>query len=246
MNNSYIQSLRLKKDEIDSFEKYPYNLDVIKNLDEIFFHKNVTFILGENGSGKSTLLEALAVEYGLNPEGGSNNINFRTKETHSKLSEKIIISKGIVPKDKFFLRAESFYNVSSEIDNLQEEVGGMLGAYGGKSLHQQSHGEGFFSLFLNRFGGNGVYILDEPEAALSPQRQLAFLIRLDELVKQNSQFIIITHSPIILSYPNSKILEITENGINEVLYKDTNHYNTYKMFLDNPEYMLRKLKIKVN
>ena len=244
MNKNYIQSLRLKKEEIDSFEKYPYNLNVIKNLDEIYFHKNVTFILGENWTWKSTLLEALAIEYGLNPEWGSNNINFKTKETHSELSEKIIISKWTVPKDKFFLRAESFYNVSSKIDNLQEEVWGMLWSYWWKSLHKQSHWEWFFSLFLNRFWWNWVYILDEPEAALSPQRQLAFLIRLDELVKKNSQFIIITHSPIILSYPNSKILEITENWINEVSYKDTNHYNTYKMFLDNPEYMLKKLNIK--
>lgn len=243
MNKNYIQSLRLKKEKIDSFEKYPYNLDVIKNLDKIYFHKNVTFLLGENWTWKSTLLEALAIEYGLNPEWGSNNINFKTKETHSELSEKIIISKWTVPKDKFFLRAESFYNVSSEIDNLQEEIWWMLWAYWWKSLHKQSHWEWFFSLFLNRFWWNWVYILDEPEAALSPQRQLAFLIRLDELVKKNSQFIIITHSPIILSYPNSKILEITENWINEVSYKDTNNYNTYKMFLDNPEYMLRKLNI---
>jgi predicted ATPase len=142
------------------------------------------------------------------------------------------------------LRAESFYNVASEIDNIQEEVWWMLWAYWWKSLHSQSHGESFFSLFLNRFGWNWVYILDEPEAALSPQRQLAFLLRLDELVKQNSQFIIVTHSPIILSYPNAKIIEIWKNGFEEVLYKDTSHYNTYKMFLDNPEYMLKKMDIK--
>jgi predicted ATPase len=219
-------------------------LDIFKNLEKIDFHKNVTFILGENWSWKSTLLEALAVEYWLNPEGGSNNIVFKTAETHSELSEKIIISKWSVPNDKFFLRAESFYNLASEIDNLQQEVWWMLWAYWWKSLHQQSHWESFFSLFLNRFWANWVYILDEPEAALSPQRQLAFLIRLDELVKQNSQFIIVTHSPIILSYPNAKIIEISEYWINETLYKDTNHYNTYKMFLDNPEYMLKKLDIE--
>ena len=243
MNNNFIQSLELQKDKIESFEKYPFNLDVIRYLYKIEFHKNVTFILGENWSWKSTLLEALAIEYWLNPEWGSNNINFKTTETHSELSEKIIISKWIVPKDKFFLRTESFYNVASEIDNIQKEFWGMHWAYWWKSLHQQSHWESFFSLFLNRFWANWVYILDEPEAALSPQRQLAFLIRLDELVKQNSQFIIVTHSPIILSYPNSKIIEISENWINETLYKDTNHYNTYKMFLDNPEYMFKKLDI---
>jgi len=240
---TFIQSLELRREKIENFEKYPFNLDVIKNLEKIFFHKNVTFILWENGSWKSTLLEALAVEYWLNPEWGSHNINFKTVETHSDLSEKIILAKTAYPKDKFFLRAESFYNVSSEIDNIQKEFGWMINNYWWKSLHQQSHWEWFFSLFLNRFWWNWVYILDEPEAALSPQRQLAFLIRLDELVKQNSQFIIVTHSPIILSYPNSKILEIREDWVKEVLYKDTNHYNTYKMFLDNPEYMLSKLNI---
>jgi len=244
MNSNFIQSIELKTEKIDSFEKYPFNLDVVKNLDKINFHKNVTFILGENWSWKSTLLEALAIEYWLNPEWGSNNINFKTKETHSELSEKIIISKWKLPKDKFFLRSESFYNVASEIDNIHEKFWKMYWAYWWKSLHQQSHWESFFSLFLNRFWANWVYILDEPEAALSPQRQLAFLLRLDELVKQNSQFIIVTHSPIILSYPHSKILEISTNWINETLYKDTNHYNTYKMFLDNPEYMLKKLDIK--
>ena len=216
---SYIQSIELKREKIESFEKYPFNLDVVKNLDKINFHKNVTFILGENWSWKSTLLEALAIEYGLNPEWGSNNLNFKTKETHSELSNNIIISKIGYPKDKFFLRAESFYNVASKIDNLQEEVWWMLWAYWWKSLHQQSHWESFFSLFLNRFWENWVYILDEPEAALSPQRQLAFLIRLDELVKQNSQFIIVTHSPIILSYPNAKIIEISGIMVKSVWLK---------------------------
>ena len=187
----------------------------------------------------------MAINYWFNPEWGSKNFNFSTNNTHSKLSDKIILSKWFTrPKDGFFLRAESFYNLASNIDQIENESGWMIWAYWWKSLHEQSHWESFFSLFKNRFFWNWIYILDEPEAALSPQRQLAFLLRLDELVKQNSQFIIVTHSPIILWYPNSKIIEIWVDWFKEVLYKDTNHYNTYKMFLDNPEYMLNKLRIE--
>jgi predicted ATPase len=162
------------------------------------------------------------------------------------LSKKIILREWFTrPKDTFFLRAESFYNLASNIDKLEKESWGkMLLSYWWKSLHKQSHWESFLSLFINRFFWNWIYILDEPESALSPQNQLAFLARLDDLVKQNSQFIIVTHSPIILSYPNSKIIEITKDWFFELQYKDTNHYNLYKTFLDNPGYMLNKLNIK--
>lgn len=244
MNNSYIQSLELQRDKIESFKEYPFNLDVVKHLEKIDFHKNVTFILWENWTGKSTLIEALAIQYWFNPEWGSKNFNFATQDTHSKLSKKITISKGFTkPNDAYFLRAESFYNLATNIDELEKDWWGIIDYYGWRSLHKQSHWESFFSLFLYRFFWNWIYILDEPEAALSPEKQLAFLVRLHELVKQNSQFIIITHSPIILSYPNSKIIEITEKWINKVNYKDTKHFETYKMFLDNPEYMLKKLEI---
>lgn len=195
----------------------------------------------ENGTGKSTLLEALAIQYGFNPEWWSINFNFSTANTHSELSEKIRISKWFKrPKDNYFLRAESFYNLATNIDEIWNKI---INSYGWVSLHKQSHWESFFSLFLNRFFGNWLYILDEPEAALSPQRQLAFLVRMNELVKQKSQFIIATHSPIILSYPHAKIIEISENWFKEIDYKQTNHYNLYKSFLNNPEYMLEKLDI---
>lgn len=245
LSNNFIISLELIKDKIISTDEYPFNLPVVKYLGKIELHENVTFFIGENGTGKSTLLEALAVQYGFNPEGGSKNFNFSTQATHSLLSDVIRIAKGIKkPKDGYFLRAESFYNVATNIDQIEKEGGGMLGSYGGKSLHEQSHGESFFSLFLHRFFGNGVYILDEPEAALSPQRQLAFLVRMHELVKKNSQFIIATHSPIILSYPNSKVIQISQNGFEEISYKDSEHYSLYKNFLNNPEYMLKKLEIE--
>ncbi len=236
----YLRSFELQKEKIPRKKEYPYNLPVVRYLESIELHEKVTFLVGENGTGKSTLLEALAVGYGFNPEGGSKNFHFATRETHSPLSEALKLVKGTkLPKDNFFLRAESFYNVACNIDEI-----GWTHNYGGISLHEQSHGESFFSLFMHRFRGNGFYILDEPEAALSPQRQLAFLVRLHELVEQNSQFIIATHSPILLSYPQAKIIEISQNGFQEICYRDSEHYTLYKQFLENPEYMLGKLGIK--
>jgi predicted ATPase len=151
-----------------------------------------------------------------------------------------VITKGVkFPKDSYFLRAESFYNVASNID----EIGANL-SYGGKSLHEQSHGESFLSLFVHRLFGEGIYIFDEPESALSPQRQLSFLLRMHELVQQESQFIIATHSPIILSYPNAKIIQISKNGFEEVAYEETDCFKLYKDFLNNSKYMLSKLDIE--
>lgn len=246
-DSQYIKSIELIKDKIEKKDVYPFSLPAIKNLSQINFHPRVTFLVGENGTGKSTLLEAIAIHYGFNPEGGSKNFSFSTRNTHSKLNKYIRLAKGFrQAKDGFFLRAESYYNVATTIDILDESPSfgpPLKDSYGGKSLHEQSHGESFFSLFLHRFFGNGMYILDEPESALSPQRQLAFLVRLDELIKKNSQFIIATHSPIFLAYPNSKIIEITETGFTESKYKETEHYSLYQSFLNNPEYMLEKLGI---
>lgn len=245
ISDAFLLSFSLIKEKIQSFDEYPFHLPVVRYLDTINLHEKVTFFVGENGSGKSTLLEALAVQYGFNAEGGSKNFTFSTQPTHSALSDAIRIAKGVKkPKDGYFLRSESFYNVATNIDDLQKQDGGMYPSYGGKSLHEQSHGESFFSLFLHRFFGNGVYILDEPEAALSPQRQLAFLLRLHELVQNNSQCIIATHSPIILSYPHAKVIQISENGFEEISYKQSEHYKLYKDFLNTPEYMLKKLGIQ--
>lgn len=248
LSEKYIASFSLLKDKIKDKGIYPYNLPVVQHLNSIDLHKNVTFLVGENGTGKSTLLEAVAIQYGFNPEWGSKNFNFLTEKSHSALSENIRLSRGIKKaKDGYFLRAESFYNVASNIDQLDREDwfwAKIIDSYWWKSLHEQSHWESFFSLFLHRFWANGMYILDEPEAALSPQRQLAFLLRLDELVKQKSQFIIATHSPIVLSYPNAKIIQISKNGFEELDYKNTEHYELYKMFFDNPEQILHKLKIE--
>lgn len=193
--------------------------------------------MGENGTGKSTLLEAMAVACGFNAEGGTRNFNFSTQETHSALYRHMTVVKGVKrPKDGFFLRAESFYNVATQVDELDA-----ADFYGGKSLHHQSHGESFMSLVLNRFGGHGLYFLDEPEAALSPSRQMSLLSVVHALIKEDSQFFIATHSPILLSYPNADIYVIDETGIRLTEYEKTEHYTLTREFLNAPQRMLKYL-----
>lgn len=234
----YLRSVQLNRDKIPSFTKYPFCLSAIRNLDTLDLHPKVTFIIGENGTGKSTILEAIAVAFGFNPEGGTKNFNFTSSNTHSHLYEYFKLIKGIkIPKDGFFLRAESFYNFATNVDELERDVPGLLNSYGGQSLHQQSHGESFFAVFMNRFRGKGLYILDEPEAALSPTRQMSMITRIHDLVEQDSQFIIATHSPIIMAYPNSIIYEV-KDGLKEVKYEDTEHYNVMSSFLNNKQKML--------
>jgi len=208
------------------------------------FLSRVTFFVGENGTGKSTLLEAIAVAYGFNPEGGSKNYRFATSASHSGLWENLTLVKHRFPKDGFFLRAESFYNVASYIDELDAEPAAtapIIASYGGRSLHRQSHGESFMSLIENRFGGHGLYLLDEPEAALSPMRLFALLAEMKRLVDLDSQLIIATHSPILLAFPGAEILEFSEDGIRKIAYRDTEHYQTTLRFLENPDKMLRAI-----
>lgn len=241
----YLLDMKLMRDKVSSFNQYPFNLDAIRNLDNIEFHPKVTFIVGENGSGKSTLLEAIATAWGFNPEGGTKNFSFSTRSSHSELYKYIRLAKAFrKARDGFFLRAESFYNVATNIDELDEVPSfgpPIKDSYGGKSLHHQSHGESFFSLMQNRFGGNGLYILDEPEAALSPMRQISMLSQMDQLVKKNSQFIIATHSPILMSYPNAEILEIDGENLVKTKYEDTEHYNLSKSFLNSYQQYLNSL-----
>jgi predicted ATPase len=234
----YVTHLELVPDRIPSPETFPYTLPAIRGLTTLAFHPRVTFLVGENGSGKSTLLEAVAVAAGLNAEGGSRNFNFATRASHSPLGEWIRLWKPMTPAksyDSYFLRAESFYNVATEIDRL--EVGRI---YGG-SLHEMSHGEAFFAVFEKRFGGAGLYLLDEPEAALSPQRQLQFLTLLNDYVQAGSQFIIATHSPIIMAYRQAMIYHFDPSGIREIAYTDTEHYRITRAFLNHPQTMLDEL-----
>lgn len=247
-SNLYLNKVSLSKEIPDG--NYLKNLSVVKNLrdmDGIRFNKNVTFLVGENGVGKSTLIEGIAVAMGFNPEGGTINFNFATRASHSDLYNYLTVSRGYKKqRDGFFLRAESFYNVATNIEQLDSEEENTLGApvidsYGGVSLHQKSHGESFLALVENRFGGNGLYILDEPEAALSPMRLMRLMYCMQELVKKDSQFIISTHSPILMTFPDAEILEITEDGICSVDYKDTEHFIITKRFMDAPERMIESL-----
>jgi predicted ATPase len=241
----YLLEICLLRDKVPSFDEYPFSLPAIQKLETLEFHPAVTFIIGENGTGKSTLLEAIAIAWGFNPEGGTKNFKFSTRSSHSKLHKYIKLRKAIKrPKDGFFLRAESFFNVGTEIEKLDEEPWGgppIINSYGGRSLHEQSHGESFFSLMNHRFGGKGLYILDEPEAALSPTRQMEMLTRIHQLVNQESQFIVATHSPIILAYPNAKILEFINGDLIETKYEDTDHYSITRDFLSSYEVFLDSL-----
>lgn len=245
MERKYIDSIYL--DQPIQQESYLNYLPVVRYLnrkERLSFDRDVTFLVGENGTGKSTLLEAIAVAFGFNAEGGTRNFTFSTQRTHSELYQHLVISKSAYAKDGFFLRAESFYNVASNIDEMDREPSfepKVIESYGGVSLHAQSHGESFLAIVKNRFGGNGIYILDEPEAALSPNSLLMLLIEINELVKKNSQFIIATHSPILMAYPNARIYQLTKDGIDKVEYTQTEHYQLTKRFLNNPQKMLDML-----
>jgi predicted ATPase len=236
-SSHYLLEVRLERDKVPSFDEYPFVLPAVRNLHSLVPHPAVTFLVGENGSGKSTLLEAIAIICGFNPEGGTRNFNFATRETHSPLHQFLKPVRGVKqPRGGFFLRAESLYNVASVIDDL-----GVTGYYGGVSLHAQSHGESFFTLFMEKFQGQGLYLMDEPEAALSPTRQMSLIARMHELVRDGSQFIIATHSPILMAYPEADILQMTPDGPQTVDYTDTEHYRVTRDFLMNHKKMLRIL-----
>ena len=223
-------------------DNYVFGLPAVRHMRQLDFGSSISFLVGENGTGKSTLLEAIAVNCGFNPEGGSKNFRFSTADTHSCLSEHITVVKGVrQPADSFFLRAESFYNVASEVENLADGDTTFYGNYGGKSLHHQSHGESFLSLALHRFRGKGLYLLDEPEAALSPTRQMTLLAHIHSLAREGSQFIIASHSPILLAVPGAEIFVLDEDGIRKTPYRETEHYIITKQFLNNTEGILQEL-----
>lgn len=221
---------------------FPFTLPFLQDLKTFQLHPKVTYLVGENGSGKSTLLEALAVAAGFNAEGGTKNFNFSTKATHSSLDEYLtLVRGGRRERDGFFLRAESFYNVATEIERLDRIVPGLLGSYGGVSPHVRSHGEGFLALVNNRFSRDSLLLLDEPESALSPARQLTLLQVIHRLVTQEGcQVVMATHSPILMSYPESLMLSI-EDGLNPIDWRDTDHFRLTRDFLNNPEVFLKRL-----
>lgn len=240
----FIRAVRLNREQVTDWKAFPFCIPAVKKLKRLELHPAVTFLIGENGIGKSTLIEAMAIRMGFNPEGGSKNFQFKTRESHSELYHFLTLERAPHrPMDGFFLRAESFFTLATEIDDIEKQpfCAGLLQSYGGKSLHEQSHGESFFSLLQHRLGSQGVYIFDEPEAALSPARQMSVLTLMHDLVRDHSQFIISTHSPIIMAYPHSYIYLLNEKGIKKVKYEETEHFQVTRDFLNRHEKMVHYL-----
>lgn len=245
MTGHYIEEIRIDKPLPRG--SYLRKLPPVKSIigsGGLDLGSSVTFFVGENGSGKSTLTEAIAVAAGFNPEGGSKNYCFSTYDSHSELSEYLTLSRGAYYKDGFFLRAESLYNAASyveRIDSIPAPLPRVIEGFGGVSLHEQSHGESFLAVIVNRFKGNGLYILDEPEAALSPTGIMTMMVAMHDLVNENSQFIISTHSPILTAFPGAVIYELSGKGIREISYRETANYILTKRFLNDPEGEINRL-----
>jgi predicted ATPase len=241
-SSNFVTEVTLRRDIRGFPEGYPYSLAAIRRLRTLQFPSPVTFFVGENGSGKSTLLEGIAAAFGLNPEGGTKHVRFSTRATHSSLFNDLKLAKTRpAPTDSYFLRAETFYNLSSVIERPNDYRAYDLEAFGDTSPHDRSHGEAFLGLVLQRLRGNGFYLFDEPEAALSPNRQLALLAAMAQLVAQRSQFIIATHSPILMAYPGATIYHFGEEAPRRIKYTETEHDQVTRAFLTNPERMLREL-----
>ena len=243
LDSGIIKYIQLDRERVGSFDDYPFDIPAIHHLEKLELHPKVTFLIGENGSGKSTIIEAIAVAAGFNPEGGTKNFNFTTRPTSYELSDLLTVVRGIRREEwGYFLRAESFFNVATTIETPDVAGQTLLPYFGGKSFHIESHGEGFMRLAELKFTKNGIYILDEPEAALSPNRQLSFLRLIHDLVtNKSSQFIIATHSPIIMAYPNSTIYRLGSGPIEPVAYEETEHYLVTRGFLANREFILERL-----
>lgn len=243
-NPGYIRTIQINKPLPGN--RYWEHLPAVKSLAEtpLCLQSPVTVLIGENGTGKSTLLEAIAVAYGFNPEGGSRNFHFATHDSHADLHAFLQLGKAAFAKDGYFLRAESFYNVASNIDELDQQPAfspPVIEGYGGVSLHCKSHGESFLALVQNRLRGQGLYIFDEPEAALSPMRLLTLLSEIHRLVQADSQLIIATHSPILMTYPGAAVWQLSEKGLEAIPYAQTEHYQVTKQILNDPESFLRHL-----
>ncbi|MBQ1332035.1 MAG: AAA family ATPase [Lachnospiraceae bacterium] len=236
MNRLFLRGLLIDWDRIGA-GSYLWQIPALSGLEELRFSAPVTFFVGENGSGKSTLLEAVAVSCGFNPEGGTRNYRFSTYDSHSELCGAVRMIRGARrEKGGYFLRAESFYNVATAEEEYSRGPGGVP-----QEFHFKSHGESFLALVQRNFRGDGLYLLDEPEAALSPQRQLALMAEIRRCTDAGAQFLIATHAPILLGFPGAEILSFDEGRIHPCAYEDTESYQVTKMFLDRREQMLREL-----
>lgn len=236
LNSQLINGVMIDWDKVDR-GSYLRDINAISGVDYVALTHPVTFFVGENGSGKSTLLEAIAIAYGFNPEGGTRNYSFSTYDSHSELCNAIRLSRGVRRAGYgYFLRAESFYNVATKEEEYSRGPGGRP-----QHFHEKSHGESFLALAQNSFRANGLYLLDEPEAALSPQRQLTLLMEIDRCVKEGSQFIIVTHSPILLGLPGAEIISFDDGPIHSCTYEETDSYQVTSMFINNREQILHRL-----
>lgn len=236
LNTQLINGVMINWDKI-SPDSYLRRIDAIHNVEHIAFTHPVTFFVGENGSGKSTLLEAIAIAYGFNPEGGTRNYHFSTYDSHSELCRAIRLSRGVRhAKYGYFLRAESFYNVATREEEYSRGPGGVP-----LHLHERSHGESFLLLARENFAGGGFYLLDEPEAALSPQRQLTLLIEIHRCAAAGAQFIVATHSPILLGLPGADIQSFDGGPVHPIRYEETDSYRVTSLFMSDRERLLRKL-----
>lgn len=240
-----IRAVRLRREDVPNFDSYPFSIPAVRGLSRLDLSAPVTLLAGENGSGKSTLIEALAVALGFNAEGGSRNMNHGTRQSHSELHQYLRPERGSRrERTGYFLRAESFFTIATHIEDLDASPGGgppIIESYGGVSLHEQSHGESFLSLVMNRFGPHGLYVLDEPEAALSLRGCLALIRRMHDLAAAGSQFIVASHSPIILGYPDARIYVLSEDGLVETPYEETEQYELTRSFLDDRNRFLHHL-----
>lgn len=230
----FVTSLAIDWTGVPDRGVYPFNVPAIASLRELDLGQPVTFFCGENGTGKSTLLEAMSVAYGLNPEGGSRNYTFSVRDTHSELCDHVRLLKSIFrPHDSFFVRSDTLFNLISEMDVLGDDAR----YYGGRSLHSVSHGEGILALVSRRFNGGGFYVLDEPETGLSQLGQVALLAEIAKLVQAGSQFVIATHSPILLTAPSAVIYQF-ENEVRRVDVEETLEWDVLKRFVEDPARLL--------
>jgi predicted ATPase len=238
-SDAFVRAVRLNRDRVPdgAGQEYPWALPAVKALEQTLeLDTGVTFLVGANGSGKSTVLEAMAIAAGLNAEGGSSNFSFSTRESHSPLADALTLIRGTRrPKTDFFLRAESVFTAATYLEDLPREAGDPLAPYGGRSLHEQSHGESFLSIALHRLGPRGLYFLDEPEAALSFDGQLALLLRMSELARAGAQWVVATHSPVLVAYPAARIVLCDEEGLSDITYDDVPAVRDLRRFLAAPQ-----------
>ena len=239
MDDLFVRSLKLDKGQ--DVKTYPFSIPAVRDIERVKSSVPVTFLVGENGSGKSTIVETVAVAAGFNAEGGTKNYNFSTENSTSKLADSAtLIRSAKREKYGYFLRAESFYTTANYAERgTFGPFGPIPILFGGKHIHEQSHGEAFLSI-VNSFRP-GLFIFDEPESALSPQRILQLMSAINELEKQGSQFIIATHSPILLAYPGAKIYQLSQTGVDQVEYNDIEHVKMTRDFLNSPAIFINKL-----